>query len=56
MTRQDLKPARKFLVSLIIAALIVMGAVTGLFYWKGLKNIRNIEHPDAGYYIPIEQY
>ena len=51
MTQENFKKARKFLIACIAAALLTMGAVSGLYYWKGLQNLSSKDNPDSSYYI-----
>lgn len=53
MTREEFKKARNFLITLMVAALLTMGAVTALYKWKGLGSLRDKNNPDASYYVPF---
>ena len=51
MTPQNISRTRKFLVTAIVASILIIGAVTALYDWKGLSELRSKSDPDRGYYV-----
>lgn len=51
MTPQNISRTRKFLIAAIAASILIIVAVTALYDWKGLSELRSKSDPNRGYYV-----
>ena len=51
MTLQNLKRARILLAASLVASLLIIAGVTGLYYWKGLEKLKPKDEYSKSYFV-----